>query len=715
MGIRVNGLSSGLDTEAIVGALMSAQSLKKTKIERSKTKLEWTQTKWAELNTKLKNLYTNYVSKMRLESSYKTKKTIVSDPNKASVTASNNAVNGSYRLEIENIATTQYLSGAKLNATSLTDKLTDIDPSLLNKEITVTTGDKTTKIAITAGMTIADFTKSLRDAGLDANYDTAQKRFFISSKESGVDNAFSITSSGLSSAEVSGRQALYQAVGYDNMSAENKKIVDQAMTALQTSGVGTDEYNKAVDSLAKAAYDTKEEAANAAAKTYVKAKLYSENYAANKTAAADELKSQYFDDAGNLKAGYTQDDYDKAVEAKAAEKTEAFVNEKIDSDPDVKLQIQTAAFSGKTVADIQGLSAEAQQKYYATGADGALVIEGFDGTSSYSQSSIQSSITPVATDYANITNRNDALASSALTSLGLADITVGADGKVNVSGKPSGMALVEASDSLIYLNGAELTSSSSTVSANGLEIELTGLTKSDEPITFSVSNDVDSVYNSVKSFLKEYNDIMKEMNSLYGAESAKGYEPLTSEQKKEMSDDDVKLWEDKVKGALLRNDSTLGGIISSMRAAMMSQVTYEGKTYSLSSFGIMTSTDYTEGGLFHIYGDAEDSVYADKEDKLKKALAEDPDAVMNVMSGIFENLRKTMSQKMAGTKTSSAMTFYNDITMKKQIETYKKDISAWEDKLAEMEDAYYKKFTAMEVALAKLQSQQNSLAGLFGN
>ena len=232
MGIRMSGLSSGLDTEAIVGALMSAQSLKKTKIERSKTKLEWTQTKWAELNTKLKNLYTNYVSKMRLESSYKTKKTSVSDPNKASVTASNNAVNGSYRLEIENIATTQYLSGAKLNATSLTDKLTDIDPSLLNKEITVTTGDKTTKIAITAGMTIADFTKSLRDAGLDANYDTAQKRFFISSKESGVDNAFSITSSGLSSAEVSGRQALYQAVGYDNMSAENKKIVDQAMTAL---------------------------------------------------------------------------------------------------------------------------------------------------------------------------------------------------------------------------------------------------------------------------------------------------------------------------------------------------------------------------------------------------------------------------------------------------------------------------------------------------
>lgn len=40
---------------------------------------------------------------------------------------------------------------------------------------------------------------------------------------------------------------------------------------------------------------------------------------------------------------------------------------------------------------------------------------------------------------------------------------------------------------------------------------------------------------------------MKEMNTLYNADSAKGYEPLTSEEKEAMSDDDVKLWEDKIK------------------------------------------------------------------------------------------------------------------------------------------------------------------------
>ena len=146
----------------------------------------------------------------------------------------------------------------------------------------------------------------------------------------------------------------------------------------------------------------------------------------------------------------------------------------------------------------------------------------------------------------------------------------------------------------------------------------------------------------------------------------------------------------------------------------MTTVEYNGKNYALSSFGIMTSTDFTEGGLLHIYGDPDDSVYSGKDDKLKKALAEDPDAVIATLTGVFGKLRETMSQKMAGNKYSSSMTFYSDIKMKDELSSYEKEIKTWEDKLAEMEENYYKKFTAMETALAKLQSQQNSLAGLFG-
>ena len=716
MGIRMSGLSSGMDTEAIVKELMSAQSLKKNKVVKAKTKLEWTQTKWADLNTKLTGLYNNFVTKMQLSTAYKTKKTTISDTSKASVSAKTNAVNGSYTMEVKNIATAQYLTGAKIDA-SATDKLVDLDSSLLNKEISITTGGTTTKFAVTADTTLKDFTSALQNAGLNASFDDAQKRIFISSKDSGVANTFSISTSGLSNAEVTARGALCEAAGYSNMSNTNKASFDEAMQALQTSGVGTDDYNKALDTIAKLSYDTKKASADTAAETYVKAKLYSEKYSEYEEKARESLKNTYLDDDGNLKTGKTQEDYDKAVAKKADTDTVSYISSQLKED-DVKLQIEEAAFSGKTEADMADFSEKAVSKYYSSG------VKAFTGMDGVDEDSEKTRMAAYTEKYASVTDRNEALSSSALTSLGLADISVDADGKVTVNGGandstntsiPTGMALIEGSDSKIILNGAELTSSSSVVSANGLEISLTSVTKENESVTFSVATDTDAVYDSVKSFLKEYNSVMKEMNTLYNADSAKSYEPLTSQEKEAMSDDEVKEWETKIKNSLLRSDSTLGSIINAMRSAMQTTVEHDGKTYALSSFGIMTSTDYTEGGLLHIYGDPDDSVYSANDDKLKKALESDPDAVIATLTGVFSNLRQTMSDKMAGSKYSSAMTFYNDIKMKSDVKDYESDIKDWEDKLADMEDAYYSKFTAMETALAKLQSQQSTMSGLFGS
>lgn len=716
MGIRMSGLSSGMDTEAIVKELMSAQSLKKNKVVKAKTKLEWTQTKWADLNTKLTGLYNNFVTKMQLSTAYKTKKTTISDTSKASVSAKTNAVNGSYTMEVKNIATAQYLTGAKIDA-SATDKLVDLDSSLLNKEISITTGGTTTKFAVTADTTLKDFTSALQNAGLNASFDDAQKRIFISSKDSGVANTFSISTSGLRNAEVTARGALCEAAGYSNMSNTNKASFDEAMQALQTSGVGTDDYNKALDTIAKLSYDTKKASADTAAETYVKAKLYSEKYSEYEEKARESLKNTYLDDDGNLKTGKTQEDYDKAVAKKADTDTVSYISSQLKED-DVKLQIEEAAFSGKTEADMADFSEKAVSKYYSSG------VKAFTGMDGVDEDSEKTRMAAYTEKYASVTDRNEALSSSALTSLGLADISVDTDGKVTVNGGandsantsiPTGMALIEGSDSKIILNGAELTSSSSVVSANGLEISLTGVTKENESVTFSVTTDTDAIYDSVKSFLKEYNSVMKEMNTLYNADSAKGYEPLTSQEKEAMSDDEVKEWETKIKNSLLRSDSTLGSIINAMRSAMQTTVEYDGGTYALSSLGIMTSTDYTEGGLLHIYGDPDDSVYSAKDDKLKKALEENPDVVIATLTGVFGNLRQTMSDKMAGSKYSSSMTFYNDIKMKSDVKDYESDIKDWEDKLAEMEDAYYSKFTAMETALAKLQSQQSTMSGLFSS
>lgn len=754
MAIRMSGLSSGLDTEAIVGALMSAQSLKKTKLTQAKTKLEWTQTKWKELNTKLYKLYTEQVSKLQLQTSYMTKKATISDETKAKITASAKAVNGSYTMEVNNIATAQYLTGSKISASSGSTKMVDLDSSLLNKEIEVKVGGKTTKFTITEDTTIDNFTSELKKAGLNASFDTAQKRLFISSKDSGLANAFSITTSGVSDAEVTARKNLRDAVGYDSMTTANKKIVDDAMKKLETSGVDTTEYQEALDAITGTVLSTRTAKAEAAASKYVKAKVYSENYAEYEEKAKASLKSTYFTEDGEVKDelktkyaaefdAYTQEDkeklgvadmtqeeyivwranqlYDQEVAKQADTDTTSFVNKQISSDEETKLAVKEAAYAGKTADEIQALDSKALKKYYGTGdAADASNISAIEGTSAFSADSIKNDISGVVSDYASVTDRTYALNGSALAGIGLADIKVDDAGNVTVNGNadgslPDDMGLVKASDSEILLNGAKMTSSSSTVSVNGLSIELTGLTKVGEPITFSVSSDTDAVYNTIKKFFTEYNSLMKEMNELYNADTAKGYEPLTSEQKKDMSDDDIKLWEDKIKDSLLRGDSSLGSVRSAMRNTMMSQVTYNGKTYSLASFGICTSTDYTEGGLYHIYGDSDDSVYADKEDKLKKALEEDPDAVVNVLSDIFGKLRNTMSDKMAGSKVSSSQTFYSDIKMKDDIKNYEKQIKEWETKLADMEDSYYSKFTKMEIALAKLQSQQNSLSGLFGN
>ena len=153
------------------------------------------------------------------------------------------------------------------------------------------------------------------------------------------------------------------------------------------------------------------------------------------------------------------------------------------------------------------MDSRALAKYYGSGNDAnSLNISAIEGTSTFSSDSIKSDISGVVRDYASVTDRTYALNGSALAGTGLADIKVDDAGNVTVNGNadgslPDDMGLVKASDSEILLNGAKMTSSSSTVSVNGLSIELTGLTKAGEPITFSVSSDTDAVYNTIKKFL----------------------------------------------------------------------------------------------------------------------------------------------------------------------------------------------------------------------
>lgn len=327
--------------------------------------------------------------------------------------------------------------------------------------------------------------------------------------------------------------------------------------------------------------------------------------------------------------------------------------------------------------------------------------------------------------------------------------------------KEGGASIVDAQDSEIELNGAKFTSANNTYTVNGLTIDCLAETGNSE-ISITTSVDTQSMYDQVKSFLSQYNSLMKEMYSLYNADSAKGYEPLTDSEKDQMTDTEVEKWEEKIKAALLRRDDTLDGIMSTMKNAMSTSyyiyngnaVTYDSdkqyykcngnaiknsdgsyvtsasqlklwasangaKKYSLSSFGIkteayatMTANSFQDA--YHIDGDADDSVSKNNSDVLLNMLSSDPDTVSSFMKQLTSGLYSAIDTKMKSVKgLSSSYTIYNDIEMAREYSDYTDTISKWEDKLTDLEDFYYKKFAAMESALASLQSQSSSLSSLL--
>ena len=125
------------------------------------------------------------------------------------------------------------------------------------------------------------------------------------------------------------------------------------------------------------------------------------------------------------------------------------------------------------------------------------------------------------------------------------------------------------------------------------------------------------------------------------------------------------------------------------------------------------ASDYTEKGLLHIDGDSDDSASSGNPDKLKKAIADDPELVMEVLSGIGKELYDNLSKKMGASSLSSALTLYNDKEIANQKKAYEKEIKKWEKRLEEMEERWYQKFAAMEKAMAKFDSQTSFISGLF--
>jgi flagellar hook-associated protein 2 len=702
MPLRMTGMTSGLDTDSIVSALMEAQTTKKTKVENKKTKLEWTQNIWTGLNKKLYSFYTDSAGKMRFQSSYQTKKAASSDASILTATAQSSASSGSYTVKVNQLAAAQYVTSAKVSAKS-TDASGKVTESKVTSDtklsalgfdtegdttIEITAGEKTINLNVDETTTVRDFVNALKDAGLNASFDEKQGRFFISAKESGADGKFTITSKTMTGEQVAAQNKLMDSVDYSNLSSGDQDTVKKILSDLKNA----QDTSAAVDA-EKSLQDISDRTAKEKATEYYNNKL------------TDDMLSQYkYETDGTDGTGdaHKAGDIDYSKVKQALQKAGLDKDVYTDSDRLIVLKQKI----------IEPAVTEKLAEY--TGKIDNAVTSGLEDAGIEKQSERYSTISLAVNGYAQaMKDGTEQSKESALKFLGMDDIDGSA---VKESADGTGMVVIEAADSIVQVNGATLTSSNTTLDVNGLSLNL--VSASDREVKVTVSNDSTAVYDAIKDFVEQYNSALSEMNKYYYADSARGYDPLTDDQKEAMSDEEVEKWETKIKDSLLRRDSTLSGILETFRTSLtgITVKASDGKTYSLANLGITTGKDYKEYGLLHIKGDEDDTDYADSENTLQSMINSDPDIVMEVMSGIVSNLYDSINKKISTTTTmKSALSFYNDKEMTKQMTQYKKDIKSWETKLSDMEDRYYKQFSAMETALSKLQSQQNSLASYLGS
>lgn len=913
MPIRITGLTSGLDTESIISALVSSYNYKTNKYKKAQTKLSWKQDAWKTLNTKIYSLYSS-VGSMKLSTAYNLKSTTVSDSTKATVKAGNNAPTGTQQLNILKVAQAGYLTGAQLSSkTTTSTTLAELGYTGGDAKINLTKGDGTTKeITLTQGSTVGDVIASLKDAGVSANYDATNHRIFISSKDTGKDNDFTLTG-----ANTEGARALYQmglAVGsdatnatyksytqyydadgsklqqnvvdairtyqdaktaYETASAQNTNLTSaygyataysEMQDALKNSGLTTDEQKKLTTLLGMSATQRVNSVMDASGNVYTKSTTLDDGstiyeygsgndkkYIQAITTAKDDHNNIYTKNAdgnyvdsgaglvykatgekdsdGNEYYVYTAPDGQEAKIAMKNETTNYYQadvaqkgyteytdndgivyrsNEKnytgsdgktyklenntfteIDSDgnavsngrtatvtEDQKKEVKTTYSHGNTALSDTTRAADLLSRFREDHKDTLTdeVIskltsniekvnvyesaeDSLNDTDTYSRKNIISSIqqayqsggasavTEVTNKYAEkITENQTAMTTaqkkmddnSVLADLAAMDSTssdyttalAAFVNKVQDSQRildqsstltNSGAKKIDGCDSEIKLNGITYTSSLNTYSINGLSITAMQATGDGDTnaITVTTATDTQAIYDKIKSFLTQYNSLINEMTSLYNADTAKGYEPLTDDEKSAMSDSEVEKWEEKIKSSLLRRDDSLESVMNLMTNAMSQPVTIDGKKYYLSSFGIKTlgflNAPENQQNAYHIDGDEDDTATSGNEDKLMAMINSDPDTVVSFMQQLTTNLYDAIGTKMKSSTLSSIYKVYNDKEMASEYSDYTTTIKKWEQKLQDQEDAYYKKFSAMETALSKLQSQTSSLSNLFGS
>ena len=322
----------------------------------------------------------------------------------------------------------------------------------------------------------------------------------------------------------------------------------------------------------------------------------------------------------------------------------------------------------------------------------------------------------------------------------------------------------------VNFNGTELQYDSNSIEIQGVKLKLKGTTKPGEKLNVNVSNNTDEVFNRIKKFVEDYNKLVDDVGGLTNISRKKlnkrtheYYQPLTDEEKKGLSEDELKKWEENAKTGLLHRDPAIRKIFENNRTDLYKFFINDANGNTTNPFGHLTNIGIST--VKYTKGSAGGKLQID-ETALRAAIDKDPEKVMEllfsegkkaevptsfdgvlykkgeviketrgVFSRIFDNIKSGMKEivKTAGPGKDAELLRKVDSRIMLDFVTHggksgqggvsdldfdimnhEKKISSLTDLLHKKEDFYYNKFARMESLVAKMQHQQQSMSAQLG-
>lgn len=700
MVLRVGGLASGMDIESIVKNLMTAERMPLDKLKQQKQTLEWQRDDYRKINTLLLDFRTE-LTQMKLTSKYRSSSVTTSNETKVTATAATSAAQASYSIsKVDRLASAAYRVGDTVS-TSATAKLDafktlETQSGKLSTAITwesgavgsqtLTVGDSDTMISL----------KLNTDPGFEEKINIAELGK-MSVKVNGT--AYNVVASGaLAANEVTISSTGELIFGSDIAAGASIKVDYITDQRVQKSTLGADATTFQLD---------RKEINNAGFNLDIGGTSYTLG-----TLVANDKDERIYELSGGTGGRGT-----------------------------VNLTTGLVTFAGSPVPKDTVITAEFKQNYadfsVSSHTSKGQVTEKFLIQSSESLNQVinkvnsseagVSMIYDSFSDKFSITRKETGNYNTDLTVAGNSGYEMGFSGDLVTSLKilkdNSSTDIVEQGgvSAKFTINGMDTERQSNTFEMSGVSITLKSEIKiTDGAVNLSVSKDSNAVYDNIKGFIDKYNTLIGAVGSKTSEERYRSYTPLTDDQREQLGDKQQEQWEEKAKSGLLRRDSILTGVVSSMRGNF-SQPVSNNETNAmyrqLASIGITTTANYLEGGKLQI-----------NEAKLKEAINTNPDAVEALFrgggdstsvgeKGIVHRLYDTVNATMDRLKERAGNSFSTNqqFALGRQLSGIDSGIKRFEDRLTQVEDRYWKQFTAMEKAIQQSNSQSSYLMQQFSS